>query len=98
MVTEYMYIYIYINIYIYIYEIGSGLGLYLCKNLCELMGGEINLSSIYGEGTKFIFSILENRVGFDSHIGSVGEEYIGINALTGVRNLPDIYIYIYIDI
>ena len=61
------------------------------------MGGKIKLSSIYGKGTKFTFSILENPVGFESHMGSVDEEDIEINLMsTEVQNLSVLYIYIYI--
>ena len=37
--------------------LGSGLGLYLCKNLCNLMDGDISVNSIYGQGSKFTFWI-----------------------------------------
>ena len=43
-------------IYIITFLLGSGLGLYLCKNLCELMGGNIHAYSKFGEGSTFIFS------------------------------------------
>jgi hypothetical protein len=37
--------------------IGTGLGLYLCKNLTNILGGDITVSSKYGEGTTFKFWI-----------------------------------------
>lgn len=36
---------------------GTGLGLVICKHLVELLGGEIDVKSKYGEGTAFIFNV-----------------------------------------
>ncbi len=38
-------------------EKGSGLGLILCKEMIELNGGKINVSSKPGEGTTFSFTL-----------------------------------------
>ena len=36
---------------------GSGLGLYICKGLVELMGGEIHVKSKQWEGSTFSFTL-----------------------------------------
>ena len=36
---------------------GTGLGLAIVKQLCNLMNGEVNVTSVYGEGSTFTFSI-----------------------------------------
>jgi len=41
---------------------GSGLGLAITKTLCEMMGGSLNVESVYGEGTTFTMKILQQVV------------------------------------
>ena len=41
---------------------GTGLGLWITKELCKLMGGDINVSSFKGVGTSFVVVIRANSV------------------------------------
>lgn len=41
---------------------GTGLGLTLCKKLTKIMGGDIHVKSILGEGSEFIFNVKMKRV------------------------------------
>jgi signal transduction histidine kinase/CheY-like chemotaxis protein len=56
---------------------GTGLGLAITKSLVQLMGGKIEVKSVYGKGTEFIVKIsqkialdmsnnYDNKVGFDN--------------------------------
>jgi signal transduction histidine kinase len=36
---------------------GTGLGLTLCRQFCRMMGGDISVSSVYGQGTTFTVDI-----------------------------------------
>lgn len=39
-------------------DLGVGLGLNLCKEIVELFGGEINIQSEQGNGTKVVFNLI----------------------------------------
>lgn len=43
-------------------DVGVGLGLNLCKEIVELFGGEINVESKEGKGTKIMFNLILNLV------------------------------------
>ncbi|KAG9051351.1 hypothetical protein FS837_008446 [Tulasnella sp. UAMH 9824] len=42
---------------------GSGLGLFVSRKLCELMGGNIDVDSVYGEGATFRFYLKMKTAG-----------------------------------
>jgi signal transduction histidine kinase/ActR/RegA family two-component response regulator len=42
---------------------GTGLGLAICRELAEIIGGDIRAESVLGEGTTFIVRLLVARVG-----------------------------------
>ncbi|WP_372655503.1 CHASE domain-containing protein [Halobacteriovorax sp.] len=56
---------------------GTGLGLTICKGLAEIMNGEINVESVVGEGTEFIFAV---------ELEEVGEIRVGGNNTVGKLN------------
>lgn len=54
---------------------GTGLGMSICKELIELMGGEIEVSSIKGKGSTILFRI-EFKKGTNSDIAGITAEKI----------------------
>ncbi|MDO6562307.1 CHASE domain-containing protein [Amphritea sp. 1_MG-2023] len=54
---------------------GTGLGLAICRSLVTLMGGTIEASSVFGEGSEFSFTVL---------VGASGSESLISGTLAGV--------------
>mmetsp|Transcript_15192 Transcript_15192/g.25016 ORF Transcript_15192/g.25016 Transcript_15192/m.25016 type:complete len:1019 (-) Transcript_15192:522-3578(-) len=50
---------------------GIGLGLHICKNLVQFMGGEISCSSTFGEGSSFCFEV---PLKIDQHAAVQGQD------------------------
>jgi PAS domain S-box-containing protein len=56
-----------------LYE-GTGLGLYLCKRLLALMGGEIHAESEFGRGSCFYFSLPLRLAGEETRLEGKGDQ------------------------
>lgn len=73
---------------------GTGLGLAITRKLAQLMGGDVEIRSVYGRGTSVIFSLTFGVVPGDgsSHWGSTAElRDVPVLILEGNSNLRLVY-------
>jgi signal transduction histidine kinase/CheY-like chemotaxis protein len=56
---------------------GTGLGLVICKNMAEMMGGFITVESEYGKGSTFTVRIRQGKVEGSEPIGPAVAENLG---------------------
>lgn len=81
---------------------GSGLGLAITKQLVDLMGGKIEVQSVYGEGSEFCVTIPQKVVD-DTPLGNFHEHYQDVLNRRNVRYLqsfeaPDARILVVDDV
>ena len=73
---------------------GTGLGLTICRQLVQLMGGEIGLASVQGKGSEFWFTVpLKTVADADSAVSNT----VRVDALMAGQSLLDIRVLVVDD-
>ena len=77
---------------------GTGLGLVICKQLCELMGGHIDVKSTVGKGTTFSFSIRVKAIATENLSESIeiapelkGKSILSVSSNSKVQQAISLY-------
>ena len=60
---------------------GTGLGLAICKNIVEMMDGELEVNSVPGEGTEFLFNAFFSNAEDSVEYGRIIENVQGKRAM-----------------
>ncbi len=74
---------------------GTGLGLSISKDFIEMMGGSLQVSSVYGEGTEFFFEIEQKSAEDSCDVNS--SDNIAMNLKFGDYTCPDARILVVDD-
>ncbi|TDL18928.1 hypothetical protein BD410DRAFT_792720 [Rickenella mellea] len=76
---------------------GSGLGLFVSRKLCDLMGGRIDVDSVYGEGATFRFYVQATTVPRHSKPltnGYVSQDVVHLNSHATLKSPRQLHILI----
>jgi len=72
---------------------GTGLGMSITKNLLHMMGGDISVASRVGEGTEFVASIPQKKIG-DEILGKELSEKLQMFRLQSMKQIKNAQIII----
>jgi CheY-like chemotaxis protein len=66
---------------------GTGLGLAISKNITEMMGGDIDVDSVFGEGSEFRFNVLVDISSAEEVAEKAKEDALDTSVLKGKKLL-----------